>query len=306
MARAFVSASGQYLEAGTAVVAAVPLTIAAWIRPANVGVVRAIVSLSNSAANEWFTLYQQANSKSAAYQYDNAVVGLASATPAMTNGVWYHVGGVFASNSSRTSYFNGADAVTNTTACSPAGAMNRTAVGAVYFGGTPTNASFPPFDGDIAEVAMWNVALTADEMAMLALGVSPLLVRPAALVAYWPLLGQTSPEIELRGRNELTVTGATAAPHPRIYVPACLYPVARVILRYIAGVTKDSTGAALGGCTVKLFRTSDDVWIATTTSDGSGNYSFTVPNTATTYYVVAYKAGSPDVTGTTVNTLLGV
>jgi hypothetical protein len=72
----------------------------------------------------------------------------------------------------------------------------------------------------------------------------------------------------------------------------------------ITGVTRDSTGAVLGSCTVHLFRTSDDVKVDTTTSDASGNYSFVRIADATTYYCVAYKAGSPDVAGTTVNTLV--
>jgi len=70
----------------------------------------------------------------------------------------------------------------------------------------------------------------------------------------------------------------------------------------ISGVTKDSTGAVLPACTVDLFRTADDVFVATTTSDGSGNYSFSLAGGGT-YYLVAYKAGAPDVAGTTVNTL---
>jgi hypothetical protein len=39
-------------------------------------------------------------------------------------------------------------------------------------------------------------------------------------------------------------------------------------------------------------------------SDGSGNYSLICAGSGT-FYVVAYKAGGPDVAGTTVNTLIG-
>jgi hypothetical protein len=73
----------------------------------------------------------------------------------------------------------------------------------------------------------------------------------------------------------------------------------------IVGQTLDSAGAVLAGCTVTLFRTSDDMPQKTTLSDASGNYSFSVER-STTYYSVAYKAGSPDVTGATVDTLAGV
>lgn len=74
----------------------------------------------------------------------------------------------------------------------------------------------------------------------------------------------------------------------------------------IYGVTKDSTGAVLGSCAVDLYRTADDVVMDRATSDASGNYEFRSASLTTTYYIVAYKAGSPDVAGTTVNTLVGV
>lgn len=70
----------------------------------------------------------------------------------------------------------------------------------------------------------------------------------------------------------------------------------------ITGVTRDSAGAPLGNCVVDLFYTSNDTRRATTTSDGSGNFRFDIGPGAK-HYMVAYKPGSPDVAGTTVNTL---
>ena len=75
----------------------------------------------------------------------------------------------------------------------------------------------------------------------------------------------------------------------------------------ISGVTKDSGGAILGSCTVDLFLTQGDTWAKSTVSDATtGAYSFLVSGNGNDYYCVAYKAGSPDVAGTTVNTLYGV
>lgn len=73
----------------------------------------------------------------------------------------------------------------------------------------------------------------------------------------------------------------------------------------IIGVTRDTTGAALGNCVVKLFRTAGDVELATTVSDGSGNFSFIVGG-GQYCYVVAYLPGAPDLAGTSVNLLQGV
>ena len=69
----------------------------------------------------------------------------------------------------------------------------------------------------------------------------------------------------------------------------------------IVGVSRDATGVALGSCTVKVFRTADDVLVGSTVSDGSGNWT-AYPNQEGPYYLVEYKAGSPDVFGTSPNT----
>ena len=73
--------------------------------------------------------------------------------------------------------------------------------------------------------------------------------------------------------------------------------------RAIVGVSRDSTGTALGTCRLELFVTGGDGWVAEAISDASGNFAFGNPGTGP-FYIVAYKAGSPDVAGTTVNTLL--
>jgi hypothetical protein len=83
--------------------------------------------------------------------------------------------------------------------------------------------------------------------------------------------------------------------------PARLGPILR-----IAGVTRDSTGVALAGCTVHLIRTVDDVEVDVMVSSAAGVYAFVAASPYVTYYIVAYKAGSPDVAGTTANTLAGV
>lgn len=73
----------------------------------------------------------------------------------------------------------------------------------------------------------------------------------------------------------------------------------------IDGQTKDSAGAALGSCVVGLYPTSTDAEIEQQTSNADGYFYFKAVRQGLAYYVVAYKAGSPDVAGATVNTLTG-
>lgn len=74
----------------------------------------------------------------------------------------------------------------------------------------------------------------------------------------------------------------------------------------ISGITKNSAGTPLPGCTVVVYTTVDDMPRGSTVSDASGNYSISVDGNAQTRYCVAYLAGSPDVAGTTVDTLTPV
>lgn len=72
--------------------------------------------------------------------------------------------------------------------------------------------------------------------------------------------------------------------------------------KYIEGTTRDSGGATLAGAIVQVFVTSTDTYVSEVTSDNAGYFrAFTQYTSA--HYLVAYKAGSPDVAGTTVNTL---
>lgn len=71
----------------------------------------------------------------------------------------------------------------------------------------------------------------------------------------------------------------------------------------VTGTAKTATGAIVVGATVRLYRTSDNTVVASTTSGSDGTYSFTGLIDTGPFYVIAYLAGSPDIAGTTVNTV---
>jgi hypothetical protein len=70
----------------------------------------------------------------------------------------------------------------------------------------------------------------------------------------------------------------------------------------LVGVSRDSSGVALGTCTVKVFLTGNDVKQFETVSDASGNWSIDVGANPGPFYYNAYKVGSPDRAGTSINT----
>lgn len=132
-------------------------------------------------------------------------------------GTWHSAIAVFTSSTSRTVYLDAdfANAGTGTTSSTP-GTMAEVNLGA-FLGG------FNFFDGRIAEAAVWGEVLETAEIVAYHAGWSPLLIRPRALLAYWPLHGSFSPEVDRRGGRSLTLTGAPAAAEH----PMCIYPKRR-------------------------------------------------------------------------------
>ncbi len=203
--------STQCLYLGSAPVTAVPLTMACFFNNDNATANRRMLCLVKDA-NTGFYLeasgFIGGDPVSAVSDNGGATVR-ASTTTGYTVGTWHHCCGVFTSSTSRTAYINGGSAGTNTTSNTPA-APTGTSVGAMYTGSLTS-----PFDGRIAEPAIWNVALNAAEVASLAKGVSPALIRPESLVFYPPLVRDLT---ELVGGTSLTAANSpTIAAHPRVY-----------------------------------------------------------------------------------------
>lgn len=67
--------------------------------------------------------------------------------------------------------------------------------------------------GDIAELAIWPIVLTAGEAIALGKGYSPMVVHPTDLVLYAPLIRDI---FDYTGQVTLTNQGTTAANHPPV------------------------------------------------------------------------------------------
>lgn len=100
--------------------------------------------------------------------------------------------------------------VSDGTATSNRSIQNTTtplAIGAQWDGATAVNSH----NGRIAEVGIWDVALTDVEFLALASGVSPILVRPANLKGYWPIWAVASPDVDLSPNSINATLSGTAA-----------------------------------------------------------------------------------------------
>ena len=192
------------------------MTLACWFNPNDISD-RSLVSILNTGApsDNAFVLHTSSGDTLVHASVANGGGGTGSAASGgtVTTGAWHHAAATFFSTTSRNAWLNGVGGATDTTACANPTGPNQAGLSAGGLGQTY-------FNGAIAEAAIWDVALTAAEIATLARGVSPLLVRPGSLLAYWPVYGTQSPEPDLKGAAALTITGtATAAAHPRVYMP---------------------------------------------------------------------------------------
>jgi hypothetical protein len=76
------------------------------------------------------------------------------------------------------------------------------------------------------------------------------------------------------------------------------------VSRFIRGVCQDESAVAVANAIVQAFRTSDDMFVGQVQGNTDGTYTLATDTVAgTQHYLVAYKPGSPDIAGTTVNTI---
>lgn len=216
MARAFVRASSQYLEAASAIVSTPPFTMASWFNTDDATVQQALSGISRSAGDTYEFFLEAGGSQRLGLfvQEGGATTDINYAAGSYAANTWHHGAWVVASGTSRLVYLDASVGTEGTASVTPAG-MDTTSVGRLVYAGVPQDY----MSGRIAEAAFWSVALTAAEIASLAKGFSPALVRPQSLVEYWPLVGRLSPETGPKGAASLTVTGATAGAHVRVYNP---------------------------------------------------------------------------------------
>jgi hypothetical protein len=200
----------QYLTA-SAPVTAVPVTIAAFFYP-TASVNGAIGYLGVATSQDRLQLSYRNSGTIQAYAQQGVMNFPSIETNATTPlNTWAHACAVFSSNSSRSIFLNGGNSQTSTVATSSQGAFTS----ANIFARTAASSVGTFFQGSIAEFGIWSAALTADEIASLAKGMTCDKVRPRSLVFYAPLVRNL-----IDARGGLTITnnnGATVANHPRVY-----------------------------------------------------------------------------------------
>jgi len=226
MALHFNSDSGtdDYLSKSTAIFSGLtyPLAFVAWVRPDDRGQQYAVASDSGNGTSKQIRLGASSSGK-----FTMGMRGTSANSPSAhydnSNTTWFHLVGAFIANDDWKLYVNGTLDQTKTTTTSNISDFadsNNFYIGTGIQSGT--NLTSRSWEGGIAEVAAYAAELTAGEIAALASGFSPLMIRPSALVGYWPLGGAyPNGSMDPVGGNSLTTNGGPSAEaHP----PKIFYP----------------------------------------------------------------------------------
>lgn len=197
-----------------------PFTVCATVRPANTTADLTAFSIGRAANNsDVYSLRLRGNATGDPVTVTVGTTSLADvvdSTAAFAANTWQRVCGVWLSTTSRTVYLNGGNSATGTVSVSPA-AIDLTGIGALH---RLTDALF--FNGDIANVGVWGVALDAGELAAYNAGYAAFCIHPSNMPGYYEMVtrdaGGVLPDVSGSTRTPLTLQSgtSTATDHPPI------------------------------------------------------------------------------------------
>lgn len=205
--------TNQYLTTNNNLSFSNPITISCWVNlVTNTGFPTLVSIQGANAYTDSIILFIRADltlclacAGGPLYQARQSVVA--------ATGTWFHAAGVVSSVSSRTVYYNYSNSGTNTSTIGVP-SLSRVVVGADFGGGAWEGF----MNGSIAEVGIWNAALTNPEILSLSRGISCRNIRPQNISFYSPLIRNLS---DMRQAQNISLTNnnsATVSNHPRIYL----------------------------------------------------------------------------------------
>ena len=198
-------ASSQYLTQTLTGWEAKPLTISVWFRTTDDTNLQAIVAMCDQS-DEFFLVDARmaiGGNPAAAMEY-NTAWKVADSSTGITTSTWHHAMAVFKNSTSRTIYLDGVGKVTNTDSQDVnVGDLTRILIG------THKEVGGSYFDGNIAEVAIWQAELTDANAVSLAGGAAPADINSNDLSRYWRLVSDGTNEVVGGGGTLSAGNGAT-------------------------------------------------------------------------------------------------
>lgn len=212
MAASLSSSSSQYFYVSSSPVATAPITISGWAfssaRGEIVQILKRVLGTYQDVRVRFMVSLLEA------YHVGNTIHADINSSGPYSTSQYNHTAGVFESTVSRTVYLNGLDWAADHTSVGTSASYNYMYLGARY--SAADGSVGLPMNGSLAEVGIWDVVLTMDELISLSKGFAPRRIRPQSLVFYTPLIRNV---VELR--SGLSVSTSASAPtvseHPRVY-----------------------------------------------------------------------------------------
>ena len=207
--------TNQSLQTSSAPASVLPVTMACWFNSTSATASQTLLSIAHSTnaflGPRLIAAGSEVGDPIRADYTIGASTGAARTSSGYSANTWHHACGVYPTSASRTAYLDGGNNATDTTSVAGSLAVNALTVAGRFNVGSIGLITV----GVIAEVGIWNAALTAAEIASLAKGMTPDKIRPQNLVFYAPLVRNL---IDQKGGLTLTNNNAaTVANHPRVY-----------------------------------------------------------------------------------------
>ncbi len=201
--RYFTRASSQGYRTSTAPVTFYPITLAAWVKCNSFSGNGTAISVCHTTSGNRTQLLFQTTGTFQTQAGPSALYVPTAAT--VSTGVWYHILATVTIAGSTISVAQYTNGVATGVAASGTDAGTDPLWNVFAVGERHNGTSWGTYwDGDIYDACVWSAALDANEIASLANGCSPAMIRPASLRG-WMRLGETP--IEKAGGLTLTVDG---------------------------------------------------------------------------------------------------
>ncbi len=177
MSRLFDNNSANNLSAGAVHFAYDFITAAAWVKPTALGENTIVARWTASSATAMWILKTDATGKIVGATCDTGYT-IATGATTLAVGVWQHIAMIQDATGVSVFYNGKLDG-------SAATQRSRADTGAILYLGR--NDAGDPYNGELSDVALWNISLGSAGVARLAQRTSPERLMPGSVQAYWPL-----------------------------------------------------------------------------------------------------------------------
>jgi len=234
MARLFDNASNEYLQISSAPFTAAPYSVSLWVFPDALVAFQVMLGLvDESVADQKFQFFLVGTDFARVQTKSGVTSGTAETGNKAVVDTWSHYFVSEPASDSRTIILDGdtGNKGTDTTDVAPTG------VDGLSIGMLRDTTPDGPFSGRIAEVAIWDAGLTDAEGVLLSKAYSPLLVRPANLIFYAPLIRDEDRDI-VGGLSLTAFNTPSVDVHTRMLYPAPSLAAPITAATVVGGATK--------------------------------------------------------------------